>query len=214
MVATPKPASTVILMNQCNEVFLTKRPQSMKFLGGYYVFPGGSVEKEDHDFKQNRIINLPDTNLPLAYYIAAARELFEEVGILLAQSTTGFYSIPNEKREEYRTKLLAGQITFSEIMEGEDLYLDLSCLVYFGHRITPETSPYRFDTRFFIAKLPKGQEPVPDEKEIEHAFWTSPKQAIISLEKGEITMVRPTKESLLTITKYLEGTGPLILPKQ
>ena len=84
MSVTPRPASTVVLIDDSLRVYLTKRPKTMKFMGGYYVFPGGKVENEDFitGLDQRSHLNTP---LDHSYYVAAARELFEEIGILLAK---------------------------------------------------------------------------------------------------------------------------------
>ncbi|MGM0901130.1 MAG: NUDIX hydrolase [Bacillota bacterium] len=210
-----KPASTVVLMDQIKRVYLTKRPKTMKFLGGFYVFPGGSVERADDDIKKDYIKNEKDHEaFSPGHYIAAARELFEEVGILLANHDDGsFAKLNNQTEWEYRRQLLNGDISFTQILMQEDLYFDFNHLTYFGHRITPKESPIRFDTRFFIANLPTNQSPKPEQSEIDDAFWMNPSDVLTAYQEGKMPLVPPTIDSLETILNHQKG-GELMMGKQ
>lgn len=213
MAVTPKPASTVVLMDAKSRVYLTKRPITMKFLGGYYVFPGGSVETEDNIIASEYINNPnPSELFHPAHYIAAARELFEEVGIFLGNNKDGTaVQFTNQKQTEYRRLLINAEISFIEMLKQEGLQLNLESLTYFGYRVTPKERPYRFDTRFFLAQLPEGQSPNPDREEIDEAFWVAPEEALSEYQNGKLSMVRPTISSLRTIINYQNG-GPLMMP--
>jgi 8-oxo-dGTP pyrophosphatase MutT (NUDIX family) len=96
----PRNASTVVLLRPGNndgfEVLLTRRPPQMRFLGGYYVFPGGTVHQDDYSGKvlercrflaaddARKILSSGlDAEQALGHWVAVARELFEEVGVLL-----------------------------------------------------------------------------------------------------------------------------------
>ncbi|MCQ6279596.1 NUDIX hydrolase [Bacillus sp. EB600] len=207
MSVIPRPASTVVLMDELSRVYMTRRPKTMKFLSGFYVFPGGSVEEDDFLLADNLLSHWqPTTNFCPSHYIAAARELYEEVGVLLGHQQ-GRETIQLEKKnsEEYRRLLIAGKISFSQLLKQERIELNLDKLSYFGHRITPKDRPHRFDVRFFIAELPAGQIPIPDENEIDEAFWINPAEAIQLFQKGELSMVPPTILSLQTIINYQNG---------
>lgn len=204
MAATPKPASTVVLMDESSRVYLTKRPTTMRFMGGFHVFPGGAVEKHDACV-ENDYVNRDETQLSisLSHYIAAARELFEEVGILLGDKKDGLpVLLPKEKLVKYRKKLLEGEKPFITVIEQENLYFDPQCLTYFGQIITPEESPIRFDTRFFLAKLPEGQYPEPDQKEIDEAVWLKPEDALAAFQTKEIKLAPPTILALQAIIDF------------
>ncbi|MDQ1002169.1 8-oxo-dGTP pyrophosphatase MutT (NUDIX family) [Neobacillus niacini] len=206
MVAVPKPASTVVLMDD-SRVYLTKRPTSMKFLGGYHVFPGGAIEERDQNINRN-YVNTEGTEASLtpAHYIGAARELYEEVGVLLGTKKDGTpVRIPKENELQYRKQLLNREISFSQLLENEELNFNIQCLTYFGQIITPENHPIRFDTRFFLAKLPQGQYPSPDQTEIEGADWYSPDEAINALRNKKIRLAPPTILTLKTIMNYQKG---------
>lgn len=207
MAATPRPASTVVLMDELSRVYLTKRPLSMKFMGGFHVFPGGTVEKHDTVI-ENDYVNTDESQLSirLSYYMAAARELFEEVGILLGTTQDGFpVQLPKEKVMNYRNDLLIGEIPFNHVLAQENLHFDPLCLTYFGQIITPEESPIRFDTRFFLAKLPQGQNPEPDQKEIDGAFWMKPEAALTAFYTKKIKLAPPTILALQAIIDFQQS---------
>ncbi len=201
MAVIPRPASTVILMDDDLRVYMTKRPKTMKFFGGFFVFPGGAVEEGDHVQSSDYILNWNhDNTFDSSHYVAAARELFEEVGVLLC-STDDESTIQLKKESEldYRRLLLNGEISFIEMLKQEGLHLNLEHLTYFGHLTTPKTNPIRFDTRFFIAQLPKGQTPNPDLNEIDEAVWFYPSDALTAFENGKIFLAPPTIHALKTI---------------
>ncbi|MFV8830051.1 NUDIX hydrolase [Alkalihalobacterium sp. APHAB7] len=215
MAVIPKPASTVVLMDHLSRVYLTKRPKTMKFLGGFYVFPGGTVETEDYIVGSDYIKNHDSIeSFSVAHYVAAARELFEEVGVFLGTRKGGQPGYFTEEQEmAYRRQLLEGKISFQNLLSQEQCYLNLDHLQYFGYRLTPKASPIRFDTRFFLAKLPKGQTPKPDLHEVDEAFWISPKDALALYGKGELPMVSPTIVSLRTLVNHQKG-DPLMMPER
>ena len=208
MTVTPRPASTVVLMDQRSKVYLTKRPITMKFFGGYYVFPGGAVEKGDYEVGEQ--FRQFYSEFDPAYLIAAARELFEEVGVFLGSKKPASFQIDTECN--YRRKLVNGELDFIQMLNQEKLCLNIGSLQYFGNLITPEDKPIRFDTRFFLAKLPQEQFPKPDFHEIDDASWFLPQEAMEAYRKEEILLAPPTILALETIDKYLSGQ-PLIMPE-
>ncbi|MDI4707130.1 NUDIX hydrolase, partial [Pseudoalteromonas shioyasakiensis] len=119
MVAIPKPASTVVLMDNESRIYLTKRPKTMKFMGGFYVFPGGGMDDADQLVNEKYVKSeSKNDSLTMGHYIAAARELFEEVGILLGNKEDGSPVILSKKKELiYRNQLVNREITFGEILE-------------------------------------------------------------------------------------------------
>ncbi|WP_342431659.1 NUDIX domain-containing protein [Neobacillus sp. FSL H8-0543] len=213
MAVTPRPASTVVLMDQMSRIYLTQRPKTMKFMGGQYVFPGGAVEKGDHK-ADSQFINKDNSNelVNQGYYVAAARELFEEVGVLLCSSFDGTgVHFDKETEQKYRRQLLNGEISFLELLKNEGIIFHLESLTYIGNLTTPEESPIRFDTRFFIAQLPKGQSPKPDLNEIDHAVWYTPEEALLAYKSREISIAPPTILALKTILDHQNG-NPLLMP--
>lgn len=210
----PLPAATVILIRpepaDSLQVFLTKRPQTMRFLPGHCVFPGGKLEAEDARFPKDCLYGFEKSALAVdvGYYVAAARELFEEVGVLLYNGEKR--AVDARTWRAWRSEVSRDPAAFAQIFREFDWQLDLTALRYFGHRVTPKTSPYRYNTRFFLALLPDGQEPDPDPVEIEQGFWIQPQEALRRAENDELKFVRPTKASLSTLAAYRGGPFPVL----
>ncbi|MGH7769100.1 MAG: NUDIX hydrolase [Candidatus Binatia bacterium] len=219
----PKHASTVLLArpdpNGKFEILLTRRPSEMKFLGGYYVFPGGSVCPEDRSEKTlgrcrgllakeaGKILgDHLGPELSLAHWVAVIRELFEEVGIVLCVGENGAardVKDPDTARrfEDRRKALVAGSLDFGSFLEAENLFCDLSRLVYFSHRVTPEFYPMRFDTRFYLAVLPEGQTALQESEEVADSLWIAPDQALRRADR-DLPLLPPTTTMLQNLCAY------------
>ena len=214
--ATPAHAATLVLLRDRPaggfDVLLMQRHRASKFAAGDFVFPGGKIEPDDAPAdaatwcagldRQDMSRMLGTAHAPetaLAYWIGAIRETFEEVGILLARGTRW----PDPTRvETYRRACHADKQAFWTMLRTEGLTLATDRLVYFAHWITPEESPLRFDTRFFAAEAPAGQEATVDGKEVIAVRWLSPREAIAAAARGEISLRNPTVRNLM----LLEGT--------
>ena len=220
MAVVPKFASTVILLRKCQnqaedsnfEILMVKRSENMRFMGGFHAFPGGKLEKQDYleanlkrckDFDKEYAYNVlqddrtsfKEKNIALGFWIAAIREVFEELGILLAYQDNHLVEISSEQRinrfQKYREKLIKDQLTIFEILEKEDLFFAVDQLHYFRHFITPPFSPIRYDARFFLAKLPERQRVTPYSKEIVDFEYLTPKGALGKYKKKEIKIIAP-----------------------
>ncbi len=214
-IAAAVPASTVVLLRgeRPFEVFLVRRNDSIAFLGGAHVFPGGRVDASDHSHDVTGGVHLqtdrytaltarmPDVpaEAAIAHSVAAVRELFEEAGVLLARPLT---AASIERLAAVRRDLLAGRITFAEIIRREDLHLEFEELAYFAHWVTPEIEIRRFDTRFFIARAPKRQTPIHDEGETTHSEWVAPTAAIERSRAGAISLPPPTWTTLQMLAQF------------
>src|SRR5919204_4877164 len=204
-VAAAVPASTVVLLRNASpvEVFLVRRNDSIAFLGGAHVFPGGRVDPSDHihdvdattEVIKRAISRMPDVDadVAIAHHVAALRELFEEAGVLLARPLP---SASVERLAADRRDLLAGRTTFAAIIRREHLHLTLDELAYFAHWVTPEIEIKRFDTRFFIARAPEGQTPIHDEGETTHSEWLAPAVAVERARAGLLSLPPPTWTTL------------------
>jgi 8-oxo-dGTP pyrophosphatase MutT (NUDIX family) len=211
-VAAARPASTVVLLRPANpfEVFLVRRNDSIAFMGGAHVFPGGRVDESDDvdepgaiaDGTAAAVARMRDVppDVAVALHIAALRELFEEAGVLLARPLT---ELAASKRDEYRRELLAGTIAFVDVMRRERLRLALHELAYFAHWVTPEIETRRFDTRFFIARAPQGQTAVHDAGETTHSEWLAPLEAIERAQQGAISLPPPTWTTLSMLSRFV-----------
>jgi len=212
MQETIHQAATAVLVReqkQANrlEVYMTKRPATMRFLADHYVFPGGKMDASDQDPRlQARCAPLTPvlnpTDLPLSYWVTAIRETFEEVGILLARDASGCYAKPEDFQEQ-REWMLAGEISLYDIITEANLLLATDQLRYFGHRLTPRrVSSTRFETRFFLMVLPADLEPDPHPEEIAEAGWYDAQLALTGWQSGDMLMVPPTVDSLRVIDRF------------
>ena len=199
------------------EVFMLRRHPSTAF-GSVHVFPGGVVDASDHDpVLDPRCPGLADADaseqlgIPTggrAFWVAAIREAFEEAGVLLAGPATGGYvrfdgSPSVEARfDAHRRALNAGERSFLEVLEAEDLVLALGDVRYVAHWITPEGEPKRFDTRFFLARAPEGQAYAHDDGEIIGSEWVRPHDALERHHAGDFPMIGPTIVSLQDLGRY------------
>lgn len=228
MAVEPTDAATVVLLREIEksdgnrgiEVYITKRHQSLEFVGGFHVFPGGKMDRQDlepgnlerckglsPEDAQKILVNPLNPLKSLAYWVTAIRELFEEAGILLAYNKEG--ELIDFKDKELRDKFSSfrrlihgGKFTMGEMMVKEDLFYAVDNLLYLSHWITPKFSPRRFDTRFFIARLPEEQSPQHYEDEVTESSWIDPVVALLKWQMGEINMIMPTFTTLQSLTKF------------
>jgi 8-oxo-dGTP pyrophosphatase MutT (NUDIX family) len=215
-----KPASTVLLVrpdaNGRFEVLLTRRPEAMRFYGGFFVFPGGTIEPQDRSEKVLRrcrglsaaeaekilgVDSEPET--AVAHWVAGIRELFEEVGIVMLNEASGAPARSDtEKFEQARRSMVAGALDFGAFLESENLFIDLKRAAYFSRRITPDGYPYRFDARFFVAALPEGQEALESSEEVDDSLWIAPDEALNQANRS-LPLMPPTT----TMLQNLAGHG-------
>ncbi|HTN27770.1 MAG TPA: MBL fold metallo-hydrolase [Burkholderiales bacterium] len=200
---------------------MLQRTRGAAFLPGAYVFPGGAIDATDRDPRAaRRVTGLTDSQASaklglaeggLAYWIAAARECFEEAGILIATQKDGRTVAPERARalEEWREPMNAGKRIFADLLEQEDLYVPADGLAYFSHWITAAGRPRRFNTRFFVARAPLGQDGAHDQSETVHSFWISPREALERHERNEIEVIFPTRTSLADIANFTTASAAL-----
>ena len=220
--AVPRPAASVLLVRPGArvpvEVYMIRRQKSMRFLGGFYAFPGGKVERSDASpaalsrcygvSAGTALAAFPEAEgvPPLAYWVTAARELVEETGLLVGCDVqgrpvdTGDPAL-RERIETVRHALAADAGSFSGLLEQEGWYLDLGPFRYLSHFITPPTSPIRFTARFFLAPVPAGQEPRLLGGEASEGFWIDPAEGHRRFLAGQMEMAEPADCGL----RYLAG---------
>jgi len=213
----PRPAATLLLMREAQgapEVFMLQRTSKAAFLPGAFVFPGGALDPDDSsDRAARRVRGLDDAQASarmglasggLAYWVAAARECFEEAGILLASDEKDVPLSPSRAAdlEHLREPLNAGTLLFSEILERENLYVPAKEIAYYSHWITAPGRPRRFSTRFFVACAPAGQDGAHDKSETVHSVWVSPRDALERGKRGEIELIFPTRSTLSDLAPF------------
>ncbi len=217
---TVHPAATVIVLRDAGlapEVFMVRRHEGTAFLGGAHVFPGGRVDASDRETAHERwcdgiagaaarFADLPSVDA-VAYHVAAARELFEEAGVLLARDAAGeFVSLAGASARariaQDRRDVHGRGLTLADIVEREGLRLALDALVPFAHWVTPPIDVRRFDTRFFVAPMPPRQTPAHDETETTESVWMTAAEAIARCERDEIVLPPPTWTTLREIEPF------------
>ena len=193
---------------------------------GAAVFPGGQLDARDRaahghclgpdDAGASRQLGVALGGLD--YAIAAVRETFEEVGLLLA---VGDIDLP--ALQTWRIRMQAGEAGVAEFCTATGLQFDLRGLVYCAHWLTPVGSPKRFDTRFFAARAPAGQQAEADLAEAVELMWLTPAQA---LDRARGLKLLPVTRELLrdlqqhdTAATALAGMRaqtkvPLVMPRR
>jgi len=156
------------------ELLLVHRPGGADFAPGAYVFPGGTVHEDDRGANDE-------------IKAAAVRELFEEAGILLARRGRRFAVDSDCAR--VRSLVEAGA-PFAGALDQLCLVAAFDRLVLFARWVTPAQLRRRFDTRFYLARLPAGQSVRPQPGEVTDWVWIAPDRALAS---PEITLVYATR---------------------
>ncbi len=188
MAVPARPASTVVLVRPAEqgwETYLLRRSAQSPLLADLWVFPGGTLRADDLGPEAERLFGprsaelarallSRDTGAPppapvesLAYFAAAARELFEEAGVLPG---AGAAWPTSEELAELRTAVERGR-AFHEVATELGASLSLDHFVYYAHWTTPEALPQRFDTRFFLARMPDDEEATPSPYEMAEGVW-------------------------------------------
>jgi hypothetical protein len=98
--------------------------------------------------------------------------------------------------------LLDRSASMAEVLARNGLVLRADLLRPWAHWVTPEIEPKRFDTRFFVAALPEGQEPVHYRGESDHSEWVAPRDAVERHARGELGMLPPTVFTLAELAAY------------
>src|SRR5262249_54183351 len=135
----------------------------------------------------------------LGHWIAAIRELFEEVGVLFS---TGAARDKKDALEEHRRRIVRRESSFAAMLEDENLHCEADRLRYFSHWRTPEEFPMRFDTRFFIAALPPDQTPLERSEEVAESLWIAPERALKLAADKKLSVIFPTYSSLRTLADF------------
>ncbi|MGD9946633.1 MAG: MBL fold metallo-hydrolase [Burkholderiaceae bacterium] len=198
----PRPAATILLLRDADEgpqVLMTRRSPTASFAPGAYVFPGGTLDLQDSSPLARRLSAArPDQSAEvLGFAAAAAREAFEELGILLTHGAT-----PAELASLAARLDRSQQADFFAQLAQHDLRLALDEVMWFSHWITDRDLPKRFDTRFFVARMPAEQQPVADEGEQFEPTWVAPAEGLARHERGEFNMMFPTVRTLRQLTRF------------
>lgn len=182
----PRDAASVILLRAradgAAEVFLLRRHRKASFMPTATVFPGGAADPGEDDMR-----------------VTAARELFEEAGVLLASAP-----IDEAQRSAWRAALHEGA-QLDALLDPAGVSLDLEGMIPFSHWITPSAEKKRFSARFYVAVLPEGQVPRFDNVETVSEVWLTPTDALA--QSRELRLPPPQVRTLAEIQEAAEA-GP------
>ncbi len=202
----PRPSATVALVREGDTApqLLMLRRHARSTFGDVYVFPGGVLDACDArvgdccgsiDCTQASVC-LGVANA-LDYYSAAAREVFEETGVLLAEGDTAAQTT----RDDDRVRLIRGDWSWDQLLRERHLSLASERLHYFAHWVTPESEPRRFSTRFFMAALPEDQLASHDGSELTDSCWMTAAEVLDAQRAGRMRLIYPTYRTLKDIAE-------------
>jgi len=198
---------------------MIRRQKSMRFLGGFYAFPGGKVEGADgseealgrcrgvSSVAAAAAFPAVDGIPPLGFWVTAARELVEETGLLVGCDADGRPvdirdPAVRDRVERLRHALVGEEAPFHVLLAREGWSLDLAPFRYLSHFITPPSSPIRFTARFFLAPVPMGQSPRHFREEASESFWVAPGEGFRRHRSGEWAMAEPADSGLGYLAQF------------
>ncbi|MFN2482866.1 MAG: MBL fold metallo-hydrolase [Pyrinomonadaceae bacterium] len=193
--AVPKDAAAVVLVRgegEGSEVYWARRGERMAFLGGFYAFPGGQRDAADGE---TPVDSCDDAELA-AMISCAARELFEETGVLAAR---GADSLTRGQIDSLLDDLSSERMTFAVLLAHYGLRLDARDFTFVGRWVTPPFSPRRFDTLFFLVRCPRKQEPRVRTVEFDEGGWTNARAAYGLWLRSEILVAPPVLHAIKTL---------------
>lgn len=196
----PKPAATVLIVRDAPqlEVLMVRRHAGMAFGADAWVFPGGKVAAPDADAAWDALSDGNYDHYERSLRIAAAREVFEESGLLLAAHADGRPADAGdcERLGAMRTAVEAEPMLFMTMLRDAGLRLTLDRLAPFAHWITPAFEPRRFDTHFFLVIAPAHQIARHDGREAVDHSWVEPDVVLAKRRLGEARLMFPTRLNL------------------
>jgi glyoxylase-like metal-dependent hydrolase (beta-lactamase superfamily II)/8-oxo-dGTP pyrophosphatase MutT (NUDIX family) len=213
-----RAASTVALVrvegggdSGAGEILMLHRPESMRAFGGFHVFPGGALDSQDCDPAAFAVSALSEQEAAarlgeaagdhpaLGFFVCALRELFEEVGVLLARDSAGPVTLDGAALRRARRELAGGK-SFPEVVDRLGLQLATDLLRFHTRWIAPAILPVRFDVRVFVATA--SGDPHPDPGEVQRLDWYTPSAAMALSEAGAIMLAPPTVATLSSLARY------------
>ena len=175
---------------------MTRRSPTASFAPGAYVFPGGAIDAADAAAHAIAARRPTQDEVRLTQAIAAIRESFEELGILLARHANGWPAGAQDVASMNRHEGFFAQC------EAHGLTPSADQVYVFAHWITDRDLPRRFDVPFLVARMPKDQIPVADESEQFEPVWVRPADALDRHKAGSFFMIFPTIRTLERLAKF------------
>ena len=218
----PLDSASVVLLRDSShglQVLLLRRHQASNVLGGAYVFPGGKLDTADQHPSMLQCLSQdastlhqrlcePELDLHRAagLFVAAVREAFEECRILLGQASASSAHLHALQNALHQGK------TWAEAIASLSMQLDTQPLVPWTRWITPRQASVtskRFDTRFFLARVPDGQTAEHDNHETTEALWTTPREALERYWAHQIELAPPQIMGLVQLARHVDTASAL-----
>lgn len=218
--APTRDAATLVLLRTGAagpEVLLLERHLRSDFAGGALVFPGGTVDAADRTLPPalwrgrdpadwQALLGADSPEVALGLMVAAIRESFEEANILLARRggepvTEAELSTPSFVEARRRLASREERFDWRQWLADERLVLDFAALAPWSWWVTPQGPHKRFDTRFFVARLPAGQNGSADQVETTALRWSTPEYALATQRAGAATIIFPTRRNLEALAR-------------
>ena len=199
------PAATLVIMRPPDgggpdEILMVKRATTMAFAAGAVVFPGGRVDPDDYLVAQRHGLGADEADG--AARVAALRETLEETGLAV-----GWPSLAEKDVAEVRQALLAGTL-LSDILAARADRIALESLVPFARWCPNFKEARTFDTRFYAVEAPAhGHELTVEEAEHSHIFWASAKDTLMMADRGEVSVIFPTRRNLERLAQASDFSG-------
>jgi len=196
----PRQAASVILLRDRDhglEAYLLERPQAASVMAGVWVFPGGKVDQEDHQASMGE----DESKIRQSTERLQSRRVYEPVDTI--QTAAFMRAAQRETHEECAVRV------------------PIDAIEAWSRWITPKIpsmSTKRFDTFFFLALLPDGQEARHDGEESVQGLWVTPRQALDRYWKQEIMLAPPQIMTLVELSGFskaqhaLKHAGSRLLP--
>lgn len=195
--AVPKDAAAVVLLRDGTdprdpELFWARRGERMAYLPAFHAFPGGQRDAEDAAVP---VANASDAETA-AMIACAARELYEELGVLVAR---GAETLTKGQLASVLDDFTSGRMSFAALLAHYGLSLDAEDFRFVGRWVTPPFSPRRFDTLFFLVNCPRKQEPRVRSEEFSAGGWVRASEAVRLWQRAEALAVPPVVHALRTL---------------
>ena len=205
---TARPASreaaVVALYRRTPELslFRVRRAPQLAYLGGFHAFPGGAVQPADAAVALAGVSEVKER----ARRVSAARELFEEVGVLLGQAREARAKFASDDRRRERGALDRGELPFAKVLEMHGVELLAEAFLPAGRWISPPFLPRAFDTYFYLVELPPGEETGALSGELDDGEWVTPARGLDDWRRGESLLATPVRRAF-EILKAAGGRG-------
>jgi glyoxylase-like metal-dependent hydrolase (beta-lactamase superfamily II)/8-oxo-dGTP pyrophosphatase MutT (NUDIX family) len=161
-------------------------------MGGFHAFPGGKVCPTDGDIVITPQPDPQSRDRACDRIASAARELFEETGVLVARRPDSTFPAAGTVLQYLRRKLIAGDLSFGQVLSRLEAVIYDADFEFIGGITTPAFVPTRFDTAFFLARAPGNQTAEIWPGELDHGSWMRPAEMLERWTRGECLLSPPT----------------------